>query len=181
MTMEVLVLMSGGVDSTACAHYFLQRGDHVSGIFVDYGQLAAAAERASVQNVASYFNVPLSIVTFNCQQRFGSGLIVGRNAFLVFAAMMGSQLEAGALALGVHSGTSYYDCGTDFVDRVSHIVDSYSSGRLALICPFLEQDKLFVLRYARDAKIPLQLTYSCELGTTPACGRCRSCGDRNGI
>ena len=173
--------MSGGIDSTACAHYFLERGDNVDGLFVDYGQAAVIAELSAVQNVTHYLGIPLSITTFRSDRDFGSGEILGRNAFLVFAAMMGVMPTKGGLALGVHAGTDYYDCGVDFVEKLAHIVDAYSSGRIALICPFLREDKPFVLRYAQIHDIPLHLTYSCELGTDPPCGRCSSCGARNAI
>ena len=179
--MDVRVLMSGGIDSTACAHYFVERGDNVDGLFVDYGQAAAIAELSAVQNVTRYLGIPLSTTTFRGDRDFGSGEILGRNAFLVFAAMMGALPKMGGLALGVHAGTGYYDCGVDFAEKLGHIVDAYSSGRIALICPFLEEDKAFVLRYAQIHDIPLHLTYSCELGTDPPCGRCSSCGDRNAI
>ena len=179
--MDVWVLMSGGVDSTACAHYFVERGDNVCGIFVDYGQAAAVAEFSAVQSVTHHLGIPLSTMTFRVEHDFGAGEILGRNAFLVFAAMMGVQPKLGVLSLGVHSGTGYYDCGIDFFDRIGHIVDSYSLGRIALLCPFLKEDKAFVFRYVRAHNIPLHITYSCEMGTNPPCGRCLSCGDRDAI
>ena len=110
-----------------------------------------------------------------------SGEITGRNAFLIFAALMGTNPQAGALSLGVHAGTSYYDCGQEFIIQVGEVVNRYSEGELALHCPFLQQDKAFVYDYARTVGIPLSLTYSCEFGTVPPCGKCMSCMDRNAL
>ena len=42
--MDAWVLLSGGIDSAACAYYFQQRGDNVEAVFIDYGQAAAHAE-----------------------------------------------------------------------------------------------------------------------------------------
>ena len=179
--MDVWVLMSGGIDSTACAHYFIERGDKVAGIFVDYGQLAASPERQAAQRVASYLGLPLSLFAFQGGERFDTGEITGRNAFLIFAGLMGVRPKAGALSLGVHAGTAYYDCGPGFIDRVGQVVSDYSGGKLALHCPFLHQDKAFVYDYARTKGVPLHLTYSCELGTVPPCGECLSCKDRNAL
>ena len=179
--MDVLVLMSGGIDSAACAHFFQQRGDCVRGVFVDYGQAAASSERQAVQEVAAHLGIPLSTLTFGTDLEYGVGEIVGRNAFLVFASLMGMRPKTGVISLGIHSGTWYYDCGSDFIARVGEVVQSYSGGKLQLYCPFLVEPKSFVYHYARFARIPLDLTYSCELGTVPPCGYCSSCKDRNAL
>ena len=177
--MDVWVLMSGGIDSTACAHYFLQRGSKVTGIFVDYGQSAARSERRAVKQVTAHLGIPLLKMSFDSGRRFKTGEITGRNAFLIFAALVGIGSESGILSLGIHSGTAYYDCGPEFLVQLGKVVDAYSQGKLALHCPFLHAEKDFVYSYARVEQLPLELTYSCELGTVPTCGKCQSCLDRN--
>ena len=170
--------MSGGIDSTACAQYFLERQDNVVGVFIDYGQAARKPEHDAVQAVAKHLEIPLHTLVFKTTERFGPGEIVGRNAFLIFAALMSENPNQGILSLGIHHGTSYYDCGNDFLSRVNHIIESYSSGKVVLDCPFASVDKSFVYRYAESVGAPLHLTYSCELGTVPPCGQCLSCRDR---
>ena len=179
--MDAWVLMSGGIDSAACAHYFQQRGDDVKGVFVDYGQQASHAEFQAAQRMTNHLGIKLSKLCFTGKGPFGPGEIKGRNAFLVFSVLMGLQPSGGVLSLGIHAGTSYYDCGPDFVDRIGDVVASYSEGRLQLHCPFLFKPKSFVYKYAQIADIPLNLTYSCEFGTVPPCGECLSCKDRNAL
>lgn len=179
--MDVWVLMSGGIDSTACAHLFVERGDNVTGVFVDYGQSAACPERKAAQRVANYLQIPLSMLAFQSGQRFETGEITGRNAFLIFAALMGVRPQTGALSLGVHTGTDYYDCGEEFIDKVGQVVNAYSYGKLTLFCPFLHQDKGFVYSYVKAQGLLISLTYSCELGALPPCGRCLSCKDRDAL
>lgn len=41
LDLEVLVLLSGGIDSTACLDFYLQLGRPSCALFVDYGQPAA--------------------------------------------------------------------------------------------------------------------------------------------
>ena len=173
--------MSGGIDSTACAHFFQQREDTVRGVFVDYGKLAAKAERRAATEITTFLGIPLSTLSFRTNIEYSEGEVVGRNAFLVFATLMGIQPRRGVISLGIHSGTSYYDCGARFVEQASDIVQSYSGGRLQLYCPFVDEPKSMVHQYARVAQIPLHLTYSCELGTLPPCGSCLSCKDRNAL
>ena len=179
MSTDVWLLMSGGVDSTACGHYFKQRGDRVTGVFVDYGQLAAGRERMAAEKVTEHLGLELKTLSFRASRSFDVGEIIGRNAFLIFSAMMGVEMQAGILSLGIHAGTGYYDCGTEFIRSIGEVVDAYSAGKLALHCPFVHVAKGFVYNYAKAEGIPLHLTYSCELGTTPPCGTCRSCKDRH--
>ena len=177
--MDVWILMSGGIDSTACAHFFVERGDKVRGVFVDYGQLAACAERRAAVKVANYLRIPLVTLVFKSNQHFETGEITGRNAFLIFAALMGVRPRVGVLSLGIHAGTGYYDCGQGFVESIGQVIGAYTYGELALHCPFLHQDKGFVVDYLRSTSFPMNLTYSCELGTISPCGQCLSCRDRS--
>ena len=179
--MDALVLMSGGIDSAACAHFFQQRGDNVKGVFVDYGQMAANAERKAVARISKHFGIPFSALSFKGNYSYGVGEVVGRNAFLIFAALLGARPTSGVITLGIHAGTPYYDCGSDFGKHVDHLVQSYSVGRIRLHCPFLMSPKAFIYDYARKAELPLQLTYSCELGTVPPCEQCPSCKERGAI
>lgn len=181
LTTDVWLLMSGGLDSTACAHYYKSRGDNVTAVFVDFGQPAARRELQAVKDVATYMRVPLTILSFDPGRQFGSGEIMGRNAFLIFSLLLGVQPAHGIVSLGIHSGTMYYDCGPEFVQTIGRVVDAYSSGRLTLHCPFVNHAKSFVYALAKAEGVPLHLTYSCELGTTPPCGICLSCKDRHAL
>ena len=156
-------------------------GIHVKGVFVDYGQPAYDAELVAVKGLTQHLGIPLSTLSFKSSLEFGSGEVVGRNAFLIFASLMGIQPRGGVISLGIHSGTSYYDCGPDFIERMSNVVQSYSGGRLQIYCPFLLEPKSTIYQYAKFAGLPLDLTYSCEVGTVPSCGRCLSCKDRDAL
>ena len=181
MAIDVYVLMSGGLDSTVCAHYFRRLDYNVTGIFIDYGQPASEPERQAVKSVTEYLEVPLTALSFKASCDFGPGEIIGRNAFLIFSAVMGLQLKRGIISLGIHANTDYYDCGEEFVSLIGKVLDDYSSGQLVLNCPFINQKKSFISSYARAENIPVGLTYSCEMGTLPPCRRCLSCKDRHAL
>ena len=106
------------------------------------------------------------------------GEVTGRNAFLVFAAM--TQMERGAktLAIGIHSGTPYFDCGEDFVKYLQVMADGYTMGRLRILAPFLLWSKADVWAYCKAEGVPVSATYSCEGGDEQPCGSCLSCRDR---
>ena len=105
-------------------------------------------------------------------------MIPGRNAFLLSAALLERPESATAIALGIHSGTDYADCSPEFVKSMQAVYDLYCDGQVVIACPFIDWTKAEVLSYAESMGVPLALTYSCENGSNPPCGRCRSCQDR---
>jgi 7-cyano-7-deazaguanine synthase len=85
----------------------------------------------------------------------------------------------GILALGIHSGTGYYDCSAAFMKSMAALVAEHTDGSLILLAPFLDWSKKQVYDYFTGAKLPIELTYSCEAGTNGACAVCNSCRDRS--
>jgi 7-cyano-7-deazaguanine synthase len=89
--------------------------------------------------------------------------------------------RVGILALGIHFGTAYYDCSAAFMKAIAALVAEHTDGRLTLLAPFLEWSKKQVYDYFISAKLPIELTYSCEAGTTEPCKMCNSCQDRSAL
>jgi 7-cyano-7-deazaguanine synthase len=177
----VLVLLSGGLDSAACVAFFRAQHYDVSALFVEYGQGALLQERRATRAIARHWDIPLATVRISDVGPFGSGLIPGRNALLLAAALCRWQGKDGTIALGIHGGTTYADCSTAFVDSMQRVFDVYASGRMRLFCPFIESNKKQVWDYCQQAGVPIKLTYSCERGGTRPCGRCLSCRDRRAL
>ena len=112
-----------------------------------------------------------------------NNVVVGRNALFALSAINYFQQEAGLVALGIHAGTDYYDCTTQFVGDFQRLLDGYLGGRIQLDCPFLDFTKAEILAYCRKWGIPVNLTYSCLNNPMTACGSCLSCLERqaNGL
>lgn len=175
------VLMSGGIDSTACAHLLQNRGNTIRGVFIDYGQAAAKFERRAAEEVAALLKAPLVIVAASGGVGFSSGELVGRNAFLIFSALFLSRCHAGLLAIGTHSGTPYYDCSPAFFDLIARLVGEHTDGAVSLVAPFLHWTKAQVFDYFTASGLPVGATYSCEAGIESGCGACASCRDRQAL
>ena len=173
----VFVLLSGGIDSTACVAFFASQGFSVSAVFVDYGQAARLKEMSAASAVASHFGIPLSKISCTGVRKKADGMIPGRNAFLISVASMEFDSSCGMLSLGVHSGTDYWDCSPEFANLMQTMLDGYSDGRIRLNFPFMTWTKRDVWDFALTRNAPLNLTYSCELGLDQPCGRCQTCGD----
>ena len=175
---SVLLLCSGGIDSTACIHYYVNQGYLIKPIFIDYGQEALKLEYLSAKKITSYYKLNLVKIKINFNQRYSSGETIGRNALLLLSAIMANPGYKGIVSIGIHSGVPYYDCSELFAKDISKIINSYSDGQIVLDIPFLKWDKKSIYRYCINNDVPISLTYSCELGGKVPCGKCLSCLDR---
>jgi 7-cyano-7-deazaguanine synthase len=176
---HALVLLSGGIDSAACAYFFVQRQAKVSALFVDYGQAARQMEFLASTAVSQHLGIGLTKISVLGPQQFGPGEVLGRNTFLAFAALLFMAAPKGVIAMGLHEGTPYFDSSPQFVQSLSSSIAEQTNGETAFLAPFIGWSKLDVYDYFKKSKIPPELTYSCEQGTTPVCGRCGSCRDRS--
>jgi 7-cyano-7-deazaguanine synthase len=174
---RVLVLLSGGIDSAAVVAFYLGQRCEVSGLFVDYGQIAGPKELMAARQVAAYYRIPLRQVACDGVESMGGGLILGRNAFLLFMALMQFDAKTGVIATGIHAGTRYYDCSEPFTKTAGVIFDGYADGRIRIGTPFLTWSKADIWAFCRDRRVPVHMTYSCELGREQPCGECNSCKD----
>jgi len=174
---NVLILSSGGIDSTACIKYYLDLDFQIQTLFIDYGQKARISEKESVEKISKFYNVESSYLSFINTESFPEGEIRGRNGFLIMAALLAKQHFQGLLSLGIHKGSPYYDCSKEFVLKMNNFVSQYSNGQVVIDAPFIDWDKKMIIEYCNDQKVPLHFTYSCENGDHP-CGKCLSCIDR---
>jgi 7-cyano-7-deazaguanine synthase len=178
MSIDALVLLSGGIDSATCARCLQDQGFDVSCVFVNYGQLAAQPEQRAATVIAEMLGMRLSVISISAQRQFGTGEILGRNAFLVLAAMTICEVKSGVIGLGIHAGTPYYDCGPAFLASINRLIAEYSDGRVRVTAPFICWNKKDIFDYYLRAGYPSDIAYSCEAGQVPPCGTCASCRDR---
>lgn len=176
--MNALVLLSGGIDSACCVAFYRQMGHEVMGVFVDYGQPVNAQEERSANAIALHYKIPLHIIRSSGPPKEFEGEIAGRNAFLTFAALLYSPDHTGLIVLGIHAGAAYYDCSKHFIGHLNALLSGYSNGTIAIAAPFLTWSKQSIYDYCIKNKVPVELTWSCEVGPLAACGHCLSCEDR---
>lgn len=181
LTMGVDVLLSGGIDSAALMAFYLRQDFDVQALFVDFGQAAAKQELNAARSLCKYYSIPLSVFTARCGRSFPAGEIPGRNAFLIFAAMLACERRPGIIAVGIHEGSPYYDCSEGFLKSVQTIVDGYTAGSIKIAAPFLKWNKVMIWEFCKESELPVDLTYSCERGGTRPCRTCLSCKDREAL
>ncbi len=174
---EAVVLLSGGVDSMLCAHLLRAQGFRIRGLFVDFGQAARNSERTAANAIARHLEIDLSVIEIRGGPDVGAGEISARNAFLISAACFCAGSRSCIVSIGVHAGTSYYDCSPAFINRIAQLAEEQSEGRVTVVAPLLTWSKTKIYEAFSAADLPLSLTYSCESGDAP-CGVCLSCKDR---
>lgn len=168
----VCVLLSGGLDSSACIRYYVSRGYDVSALFIDYGQPNADKEAAAATAVAKYYDIELRQVQITGPE-VSSGYVPARNALLLSLALMKTDLDAGLLAIGIHAGTPYVDCSPQFVQSMQRVIDLYTEGCLRIDAPFINWKKGEICDYARSRGVPLHLVFSSNSDDLPSIIRCR--------
>ena len=178
---QATVLLSGGVDSVACAHFLRLRGMEVLGLFIDHGQATASREAAASAALAERLGISFESFTLSNPCHLGAGELLGRNAMLIFNALFLTQGKTDLLALGLHAGVPYFDCSETFVTSAGRVVSELTDGHVSLVAPFFAWTKKDVFEYFLSTGLPLALTYSCEVGSDPVCGVCASCRDRKAL
>jgi len=161
--------------------FYLRQRFSVRALFVDFGQPAAKQESRAAKAICKHFGVPLSLMAVKSEASFSPGEITGRNAFLVFAAVLVCGARPGLIAIGIHEGPPYYDCGEGFLKSIQIVVDGYAAGRIKVAAPFLKWGKQVIWEFCKKSRVPVESTYSCEKGGVRPCGKCLSCKDREAL
>ena len=175
---QTVILMSGGIDSSSVAAIRQDMGTQPSGIFVDYGQPSARSEWSAAQKIARHYAIAIRRVSLGFSLASQEGEFFGRNALLVLIAAGLTETRPLQVALGIHALSLYYDTTPLFLRHTQRLLNGYFGGSVTLSAPFLAESKAEVVDFARKNRVPLELTYSCEVQDAPACGQCPSCRDR---
>lgn len=175
---EVNLLLSGGIDSTALAAFYLSQDVLVKGFHFNYGHPSFAAEKRAIEKISSHYKISVATIDLGLSIVSNKGEYCCRNATLLLSAASISSSKLARFAIGIHAGTPYYDCSKTFVDDIQRIFDGYFNGSFQVEAPFLEFTKGEILSLCSELKVPVEITYSCEQNSDYPCGECLSCIDR---
>lgn len=184
---KVVVLLSGGVDSTVLLYERKRLNDEiVAAISFDYGQrhsceLTAAtkvAEAAGVTHVVVPFPalaglLPGSSLTDRSvpvphghykDQTMKVTVVPNRNMILIsVAAAIAISREACVVFYAAHGGdhTIYPDCREEFVAAVSAAVQAGNWGKIEVQAPYVKNAKASIVGWGDKMGVPFGLTWSC--------------------
>ena len=197
---SVVVLLSGGLDSTTLLSIFKTRGYTIFPISFEYGQ-THSRELKSVEDLCSYYGLKgkrvkveipesTSSLTGNAEimarslEEVGSGIpntfVPSRNAiFLALAASYAFSIGADRIAIGINSVdySGYPDCRPEFISRMEETVNlalgKHNAIRIEAPLQYLSKGEIISVGKTNNA--PYELTWSCYRGDQVSCGKCDSC------
>ena len=186
MGLEVL-LISGGVESTTLLAQAVARGHSVLPLFVDYGQRAAARERAVVREQCRHHGLePVELDMAAVGRAFRDRQVQKphvptphRNLILLSLAVALAEQEGAetvSLALIRDDGGWYPSATPEFLTAFE--ATAATLGAVTIRTPLRALSKTDVIILAHELGVDLEDTYSCLLGYARHCGACPQCRKR---
>lgn len=194
---KVLLLASGGLDSTTVAYQLASTGVEVVPIFFDYGQHCVGVEWSRVNEVlpsdtqrperfdiSSIFRGSSSRLICEAdlwtEEVKDDDLYIPYRTMLFFAAAAAHAQTVGIL--DVYTGfinsnhAKEIDCTAAFMDSLDGLTSSI--GPVRFHSPYRYSSKADVARTAAELGVPIGRTYSCQAAAQFPCGACPNCVER---
>lgn len=190
--MRIVVLASGGVDSSVMTLLLKKENHELFPLFIDYGQLSKDKEWTACQNVCRFLglwphrmdisgfgeSIPSGITNSKFDIEKDAFLPTRNLLFLTLGAAYGYTKSANVIAIGLLSNPIFPDQTADFVQAAQRSISISLGVNIRILAPLICLDKLDILRLACKHGLPLDLSYSCHSGNEAPCGQCISCKER---
>lgn len=199
MTDPVIVLASGGLDSTTVCYSLAKKGIEIHPLFFDYGQHCVETEWDILREVLpSGASPPERIDLSGLFNGSRSRLIDEANLWnddvkdddlyvpyrtLLFYSAAAARAQTRGLAV-VYTGfinsnhAKEIDCTAEFMNKLDGLTDAI--GPVRFVSPFRYSSKAEVLREALRLGVPVGRTFSCQAASRLPCGACPNCVERLG-
>lgn len=196
---SVVVLYSGGLDSSTLLYYANSLSLKPYPIFVSYGQVHIK-ELNSAKAICEKLGTELKVVSLDIlqdilpssltgkgevpegyykEESMASTVVPGRNLILIaIATGYAKGLGIPTVAYAAHSGDHfiYPDCRLEFVKELGKATKvGYDTG---LLSPFISMSKKEIVELGLTLNVPYELTWSCYKGGDRPCLKCGTCTER---
>ncbi len=201
--MRVVLVFSGGLDSTVLLYHLRQEGCALRALSVDYGQRhrreldAAAAIAAALELEHRIVDLPSLGALLSGSALTSPSIAVPREEYgrenmeattvpnrnmvlLALAIAWAAQQHDDAVAFAAHAGRTltYPDCRPAFAAAMDHAARLADWRPIAVLAPFVTWRKADIVRRGHALGVPLERTWSCYVGGAQHCGECATCRDR---
>lgn len=197
--MKVLVILSGGLDSTTALHKLLDEGHIVGAISFDYGQkhicelkcakywTGALGISHNIVSLAGIFSgsaltndKPMPMTDYSVESM--KATVVPNRNMVMLSIAISKAIASGydAIAYGAHAGDNavYPDCRPVFVDAMRHASSLCDWSPVEILTPLINMSKKEVVDLAKMLGFDYSRTWSCYEGGDTPCGHCGSCRAR---
>jgi 7-cyano-7-deazaguanine synthase len=207
-TIDTVVTLSGGMDSTVCATLAVREkgAEHVAALHVSYGQRTEAREQRAFTEICDRLGIQRRLMVRNqaLSQIGGSALtdsslavpaagaeigaqvpityVPFRNAhFLSVAVSWAEVLGAPLIYIGAveQDSSGYPDCRPAYYEAFNQLIATGTKdGLIRIHTPLIALKKEQIVRRGLELNAPFELTWSCYSREDLACGTCESCALR---
>ena len=198
MNKRVILLASGGLDSTTMAYWLLDKGIDFIPLFIKYGQHCVDTELETLKSVLpkTYLN-KIEIIDISSVYKYSSSKFINEvnlwedpitadDLYIPYRNILILTLAASfAQSLNIKEVYSAFinsnhakeiDCSKEFFSRMEMMLGEY--GAIKIKMPFLEMTKFEVAQIGIKVKAPIGKTFSCQASSEIPCGACPNCVDR---
>jgi len=205
---KILIIFSGGQDSTTCLIHYTNTNKEIYCITFDYNQLNKS-EISSARFISNYFNVKKHIfIDVKCLQNISissltdknisvfdthplnvflpSTFVPGRNIlFLTLSSIYAFHHKIDSVVLGVNEidFSGYPDCRKKFLKKMNDVIQIGMNYKIKFKSPLINLSKAEIWAlsdYWNSTQFVFQNTVTCYKGIKgQGCGKCKSCIIRN--
>jgi 7-cyano-7-deazaguanine synthase len=194
--MKSLLLMSGGIDSTALAYQLKNDDANFDVLHFNFGQNASTPEFTSVKKVCGKLDINYDIIDMpDIRNIFNSS----KNALFTVLPNPGKHvLELGTLLIFTHAllyarknnyskiliGFSKLDAeyskeySKEFLVYLSNISRMAGYEDIQIEAPFIEMGKHEIINIIKNEKELIDFSWSCVYDGDKPCGYCQACSHR---
>lgn len=198
---KIILIASGGLDSTVLYYYLRSKSKKVEIINFNYGSKHNTAERSRLrQNIGAKIyevDMDLSFIDSSSLLKGGDKIPEGhyqaesmkstvvpfRNGIMLsYAVALADSLKYEAVAFGNHSGDHfiYPDCRETFTRAMNEAAAYGTFNNINIISPFNLLSKAKIVEIGKELKIEAIMfnTWTCYNGRDLHCGVCGACVER---
>lgn len=201
---KVVVLLSGGMDSTTLLYHHVKGGDEVRAISFNYGQrhnkeLDRATQSARLLNVpheevdlsdlsyilpgSSQTDMTVAVPEGHYSEETMKATVVPNRNMILLAIAIGHAIayKMDRVSYAAHAGDHaiYPDCRPEFADKMAELAAICDWRKIELLRPFIKATKADIVRMGMgQLGVDYSKTWSCYQGKDIHCGRCGTCVER---
>ena len=201
-----IILVSGGMDSCVAAAIADSKGENMSFLHINYGQLTEAKELDSFNKIADHYSIDNRlIVDISHLKKIGGSCLTDsdiqvpnanldsidipisyvpfRNAnILSIATSWAEVIDASLIYIGAveEDSSGYPDCRREFYDAFEKCISTGTkpNTEIKISTPLINLSKTEIVQKGVELNAPLNLTWSCYKSNVIPCMKCDSCSLR---